>query len=316
VIHFRPFRNSDPPLLAEVWRSQPSQRGLMQPMSPALFEQFVLSKSIFEPQGLILATNEDKVLGFVHAGFGANADETGLSTTRGVTSMLMIRAPEATSSLAAELLEQGENYLRSRGAAELYAGGIRPLDPFYLGLYGGSELSGILESDTQHVQLVSAEGYEEAERTLVLERDLASFRPAVDRGQMQLRRRTSLQVLVDPPTKTWWEACTFGEFDRTRFELQSRDACTTVASVTFWNIQPLSATWGVNAAGLIDLEVAPAERRQGVATYLLGEAFRHLSAQGLALVEVQVREGNESGLGLFEKLGFEQVDRAVSFRKR
>jgi len=316
VIHFRPFRNSDPPLLAEVWRSQPSQRGLMLPMSPALFEQLVLSQSIFDSQGLILATNEDKVLGFVHAGFGPNDERTALSTERGVTSMLMIRAPEARSSLAAELLVQSENYLRGRGAREIYAGGVRPLDPFYLGLYGGSELSGILESDTQHSELVGAAGYEAVEDSRVLQRDLASFRPIVDRRQMQLRRRTSLNVVADPPATNWWDACTFGGFDRTRFELQSRDAGTTVAGVTFWRMEPLATTWGVHAVGLVDLEVVPGERRQGTATYLLGEAFRHLSSQGIALVEVHVRETNAAAIGLFAKLEFKQVDRAVAFRKR
>ncbi len=56
MTYFRPFRNSDPPLLADVWRSQPSQRGLMQPMSAALLEQLVLSKPVFEREGLIVAT--------------------------------------------------------------------------------------------------------------------------------------------------------------------------------------------------------------------------------------------------------------------
>jgi ribosomal protein S18 acetylase RimI-like enzyme len=48
---------------------------------------------------------------------------------------------------------------------------------------------------------------------------------------------------------------------------------------------------------------------------LLGEVFRHLSTQAVALVEVHVRESNEAALALCEKLGFQEVDRAVAYRK-
>src|SRR6185295_8145050 len=242
----------------------------MLPMTSALFEQLVLSKPIFDNEGLILAVSEEKVLGFVHVGFGPNDAETELSTERGVTSMLMVRTTEVDSSLASELLAAGENYLRGRGARELYAGEIRRLNPFYLGLYGGSELSGILESDRAHSQLVGAQGYEATQPTRVLQRELASFRPIVDRQQMQLRRRTCLSVIVDPPATSWWDACTYGGFDRTRYELQSRDTGGVVARVTFWNLEPLATTWGVHAAGQLDLEVLAGDRRQGIATYLLG----------------------------------------------
>ena len=47
----------------------------MQPMSIAVLERYVLSKPTFDPQGLIVATDEDKLVGFAHAGFGP--DEQG-----------------------------------------------------------------------------------------------------------------------------------------------------------------------------------------------------------------------------------------------
>jgi hypothetical protein len=71
LITFRTFRNSDPPRLAELWRSQPPQRGLMQPMSAGLFERLVLSKPYFDRDGLILAVNDDRIVGFVCFGIPA-----------------------------------------------------------------------------------------------------------------------------------------------------------------------------------------------------------------------------------------------------
>jgi ribosomal protein S18 acetylase RimI-like enzyme len=132
---------------------------------------------------------------------------------------------------------------------------------------------------------------------------------------MQIRRRMCVQTVSDPPPTSWWDASTLGNFERTRMELQARDARAASAHVTFWLMQPLSASWGVHATGLVDLEVLPAERRQGLATFLLGEAFRQLATQGVSVVEAQVDPKDAAAYGLFCKLGFEAVDEAVHYRK-
>ena len=62
-------------------------------------------------------------------------------------------------------------------------------------------------------------------------------------------------------------------------------------------METMAGAWGVHAVGVAGLEVAPSARRQGLATYLLGEAFRQLHAQGVALVEVHVAEENAAGPG-------------------
>ena len=315
MIEYRPFRNTDAPLLAEIWRSQGSQRGLMQPMSAALFEAQVLSKSIFDRFGLILAVEEGKPLGFVHAGFGATPDGVELERRLGVISILMLRLPDALPIVADELLRQAEEYLHSRGAQSIVAGGGQNLTPFYLGLHGGSEKSGILTSDAALQQFFVGHGYREAGRSAVLHRELARFRPIIDRAQMQIRRRTSLRVYPDPPSRNWWDAATFGAFDRTLMTLHPRDGGEPVARAMFWKMDPLDTSWGIHAAGLVELEVAPADRRQGLATYLLGEAFRHLHDEGMALIEAQVPATNEPARALLAKLGFEPIDESIEFRK-
>jgi ribosomal protein S18 acetylase RimI-like enzyme len=315
LIQFRPFRNSDPPLLTDIWRSQPNQRGLAQPMSAAMFEELVLTKSVFDREGLVLAVEDGRAEGFVHATFGPSDDLSRPSTENGVISMLMLRAPEHHPSLASELLARGEDYLRRRGATRISAGGTRGRDPFYLGLYGGSEMTGILNSDTRHQQLYAAHGYEESGGTVILHRDLARFRPLVDRAQMQIRRRSTVQAVADPPSTSWWDACTMGYFERTRYELHARDRASLSGQVSCWMIQPLSASWGVHAAGLVDLEITADERHQGLATFLVGEAFRQLATQGISLVEAQVPVENAAARGLFTKLGFEQIDQATHYEK-
>ena len=88
-----------------------------------------------------------------------------------------------------------------------------------------------------------------------------------------------------------------------------------IASASFWDVQPLSTSWGICTAGLFELEVDVNWRRRGCATYLLSEAFRLLKLRGVSTVEVQTMTTNEAALALYEQLGFCTVDQGSVFRK-
>jgi ribosomal protein S18 acetylase RimI-like enzyme len=315
LIRYRSFRNSDPPALAEIWRSQPSEHGRMQPMSASLFEQLVLAKPYFDNQGLIVAVDGERPVGFVHAAFGPSEGGQRLSTQYGITCLLMVQAEYCRQGIGAELLARSEAYLRQRGAQVIYGGGIAPLNGFYLGLYGGSELPGVLDSDAPVQRLFRLHGYREIDRVHVLERQLAGFRAPIDRVQMAIRRRSTVEAVIDPPAATWWEACAWSGLDHTRFELSFRDIGRVVARANTWSLEPLSSSWGVRAAGILDLEVDETLRRQGIATYLVSDVLRQLALQGVGLVQVQTMQGNQAALKLYEKLGFRLIDQGAVYRK-
>lgn len=314
TIHYRSFRNADPPKLAEIWRARARERGVVQPMSAEIFEQLVLAKPYFDPEGLIVAIDRDTAVGFVHAAFGPTADQCGISHTMGVTSMLMVRPDYRRLGIGHNLLRRSEEYLREHGATLMYAGGIYPLNPFYLGLYGGSELPGVLESDAEAQRLYGSSGYHAIDRCVILQRELADFRPPVNRQQLQIRRQSTVRAVVDPPATSWWDACTFGGFDRTRYDLVVGNQV--VAHTTTWQMDFLAVTWGVRAVGLIDFEVAPGERRKGYGAYLLSEVLKQLQQEGVGIVEAQtmLRESS-AALALYAKLGFREIDRGTVFRK-
>lgn len=315
VYQFRSFRNSDPPRLAEIWRDQPPQRGLAQPVTAALLEQLVFSKPYFDPAGLIVALHEDVPIGFAHAGFGPNEEETAICTATGTTYQLLVRREHRNAPLAGELLARSESYLRERGAKVIYAGGIRPLNGFYLGLYGGSELPGILTSDAVFSDACRTAEYREIDRVNVLVIDLPTFRLPIARNLRQLRREVSCQETLLPPPPTWWEGCTIGAFDRVHFFLARPHGGAALADVWFWDVEPLSSSWGAPAAGMFDLYVPADQRRKGLATFLLGEAFDRLRARGVLLVEAQTMQHNAPALALYQKMGFRTIDEGVVFRK-
>jgi ribosomal protein S18 acetylase RimI-like enzyme len=314
VYNFRPFRNSDPPHLAEIWRDQPPQRGLMQPVTPGILEQLVFSKPYFDPEGLIVLLSDTRPIGFVHAGFGANDAETDIDTSLGTIYQLMLRADRRNDALADELVRHAEEYLRGRGAKVLYGGGIRPLNAFYLGLYGGSELPGVLAGDPVLGAACLRNGFREIDRVEVLHLTLANFRPPVARSQRLLRRELSSSELYCPPARSRWESWTIGDFERLRFSLAAANG-PALADVDFWDIEPLSTRWNAATAGMFDLRVTDQRRRQGLATFLLVDAFERLRSRGIVTVEAQTMQQNAPALALYAKLGFTKVDEGVVYRK-
>jgi RimJ/RimL family protein N-acetyltransferase len=165
------------------------------------------------------------------------------------------------------------------------------------------------------VQLFSSSGYREVERTVIMHRQTAGFRPIVDRQQMLVRKKYCVDTTPDPLAATWWEACTIGQTERIRFELVPKEGGSPVAVATFWDIEPLASSWGVRAMGLMRMATASAHRRQGLSTFLLGEAVRQLQSQGISQIELQCMRDNLAAIKLYGKHGFQQVDEGLVFVK-
>lgn len=315
MLTYRTFCNADPPVLVALWQSRAGQPGLLQPVCPDLLEQLLFAKLYFDPHGLFFALDDDKPVGFAHAGFGPNADGTWLSTETGVICMVLSQPGCAELDVATGLVERCEEYLRGRGAKTICGGGLYPVAPFYLGLYGGSELPGVLDSDATVRQVFAARGYREVDRATLLRRDLNDFESLIDRRQMQVRRQMIVEVTVDAPTQTWWEASVLGEFDLTRFDLVPRVGGPAIATATFRGMESNGSTSVSRAAGLLSLNVAEPYRRRGLAVFLLSEAFRQFLRQGITQVDVQTCLHDAGAIELLRKLGFQEVGCGGMWRK-
>jgi GNAT superfamily N-acetyltransferase len=315
MIEYRPFRNTDPPGLCRIWHSRPPLRALYQPLTPSVLEMTVLSKPFFDRDGLIVAVEDGKPIGFAHAGFATTLDGSGLDSSVGATCMLVVSRLAERPQVARDLLARSEQYLRDRGARQLYAGGSWTVAPFYLGLYGGAALSGVMGTDEDALQQFTEAGYAESGRKSILQRQLAGWRPAVDRQQIQLRRVLPVRAALDPPSQSWWEACTTGLTDQYCFIAGSARDENPAATAVFWDIEPLASSWGVRARGLSRLWVPPAQDRDAVALYLIGEALRRMASEGVSLAEAHVDIAGDPLHGTLTKLGFQEVEQAVELTK-
>ncbi len=315
MLTYRTFRNTDPPALAAIWQSRAGQPGLVQPVTMELLEQLVYAKLYFDYAGLTVACQDGRPVGFAHAGFGPNPAGDGVAVEIGVTCVVLVRPDCETAAIAAGLLDHCEAYLLGRGAKTLYGGVWGELNPFYLGLYGGTQLPGVLQTDLVAQELYAGRGYAEINRVPILQRELSNFEAPIDRRQMEIRRSMIVEMTADPPARTWWEAGTLGPFDLNRFELRPRSGGPAAAWAVLRNMEPEGTVGVSRAAGLIELQVEESFRRRGLAVFLLSEVCRQYARQGYTLVEVQTTQDNLPALGVFRKLNFRQVAQGSVFRR-
>lgn len=313
MITYRSFRNWDPPTLVALWNSSISGRGAAHSIEVADLDRLVFSKPYFDPCGITIAEEDGQPVGFVHAGFGAD-DHGQLCRDYGVIAMLVVAPTHRRRGVARELVRQAEEYLRTCGSTVIYAGSMHPLNPFYLGLYGGSELPGILKSDVAAHQLFQSLGYRAVDECVVMQLSLDRPPALTDPKSRAWARRVEFSVNPEPRSPDWWTACQFASLDHAQFELQLKETGAMVARARGWEMDPMQKTWHSQAVGIVDMQVEPEYRNQGLGTYFTARILKHYRENGLTLAEVQTMTRNQAACRLYQRLGFKEVDRGVIYR--
>lgn len=316
MIEYRSFRNSDPPLIAAIWNCQLPLRGRIPRVRPNFLAEHIFGKPYFDRNGFILATFEGQPVGFAHASFGPAADQDELNHQAGVVSCLMTVDHPRSAEIADGLLAHSEAYLASRGASQVTAFGYRELCPFYLGLYGGTQLPGVLSEQRSILEAFAKAGYQNQDRTLILQRDLGQGAIPIDRSQHLLKRSYDIDAAINPSDTTWWQAATLGLFSRMQFDLLSRSDESVCGQLFVWDMHPLARSWNITSAGLVDMNIDPAHLNLDTARFFIAEVSRYLYRRAISLLEVQHSETDERAATIFADLGFQQVDEAVVLEKQ
>jgi ribosomal protein S18 acetylase RimI-like enzyme len=315
VVEYRTFRNTDPPALAEVWNEAFTQRGAVQLHHSSPLERYLFAKPYFDPAGLIVALDDGRAVGFAHAGFGPDASGSALCTAQGVTCAIGVRPTHRRRGIGSELLRRCEDYLRQRGAVDLFAGPLAPLNPFYLGLYGGSDTPGFLKSDADAEPFLTARGYRLDQTRLVFQRRLDVPINVVDGRFAAIRRQFDVRIASRGRGSSWWSECLLSPVEVLEFRLIDKATDKPGAQASIWDMEAFWQRWNLPVLGVIDLWVRDDLRRQGLAKLLLAQVLRQLQEQFFALAEIQAPADNAAAVGLLKGLGFEQVDTGCSYRR-
>jgi ribosomal protein S18 acetylase RimI-like enzyme len=315
-LHYRPFRNTDPPALVQIWNESLAGRGAAFMQAVAPFELHILAKNYFDPRNLIVAENDGIPVGFAHAGFGPDSTGQRLATEAGVICVVAVRPNYRRQGIGTALLHRVEALLRDGGAQTIYFGAMRPLNPFYLGVYGGSELPGVLVTDTLAEPFLLANHYTLWDQCVVFQRNLETHPGITDPRFASLKRQYKLQVLPRRIDRSWYEEALLTPFELLQFQLQDAKTRHPVARAMFWEMDLYSWRWHHSCAGIVEVEVEEGLRRQGLGKFLLSQMLIYLHEQFFTQVEVQTMVRNTAAVSLYQSLGFEKVDEGRVYQLR
>ncbi len=317
LIRFRPYRNADSPALAALWNRGLPDRGVVRPISAHEWDAMITCRIDFDPRGLIVAEERGRVVGYAHAGFGPETEHDPprrLDRQLGTVAMLVVAPDRDSEALRAGLMAEAEAYLRASGAKVLYAGGHGPLNPFYWGLYGGSEFAGVLEGHESFRKAAVEAGYRPVASAQLLEADLAAVEPRDPLAAVH-RRQARLEVTEDACPSDWWEAVALGSTQIARFRLLSKADDAELARASTWDMAAFGRIDGRARTGLYGVEVVHEHRRKGFGRFLVREILRHARGQWSEVVSVLTGATNTPALGLYRSCGFEPVDAATLYRR-
>jgi ribosomal protein S18 acetylase RimI-like enzyme len=317
VIQYRCYRNSDSPAIVELWnRVVPGTAGV-RPLRVHELDDHAFGSVCFDRKGLTVAELDARIIGFIHSGFGPDLpiDATSpfvLDRSLGTIALLVVE-PSLQTEVAPPLILEAERYLRSCGANVVYAGGQLPLNPFYWGLYGGSEGAGIPTVHLGFLEALTVMGYEPVSTTVALEYDLAQTEPR-DPSAILIRRQTQIEFEEDALPGHWWENIALSDYRLARCRLLARPDGIELARATTWDMSWFGRHDGRARLGLFGVDVSSSQRRKGYGRYLVCEILKYAREHGVALVEVQTAATNQPALELYQSIGFQPVEQSTVYR--
>lgn len=316
LIEYRPFRNADPPQLVRLWNACELGRGAVKGFRCDILDAYVFAEPYWDRHGMIVAVSDGQIVGFAHAGFGPDETQSALSHDVGVICAVMVHPQFRRQGIGRELMSRAEQYLTSCGAGKIEAGETPKRNPFYLGLYGGSNSPGFLESDSNAAPFLTAIGYQPQQRYLVFQKDISEKDDPFDVRMVGIRRLMKLEVTDRPKNATWWWMTRQGRFDSIRFFLQPKlGNGKPVAELSCWGLDLFAMTWQERAVGFTHVIVTDSERNKGYAKTVVTEAIRRLREEMITKVELQVAETDLRTISLVESLKFTHVDTGISYAK-
>lgn len=325
MLTIRPFRNTDPPLLLRLWKQSrdPDSRSRLIPLSINTLLMQVLGLPMFDPRSIMLAFNGDNPVGYVHTTPGPTDDGSDLCPQTGQICFLAVDLdyPDKVDAARA-LLDAAEHYLVGRGALKIYGGSPRPCAPFYIGFHGGAEAIGFFDSQSHVIRAFEESGYALYKTTARFRLNLRDYVPPFIDSILEWEDKIEVGFSDFPLPKTWWEACSFANFEWIEAVAKLKSNGRPVARIRVRVANPdteemdrlYKGCWDV---GLMDVRVHPDFHRQGVAAYTLRETLRRLMLHShIMQIEAHIADDSSTMYPLLRLLRWEEVDTGKIFCKQ
>jgi ribosomal protein S18 acetylase RimI-like enzyme len=324
MLTIRPFHNADPPRLVELQRKyqQYKRQDIFSSLSINQLQAQVLGLPMTDLRSIMLALDDDKLVGYIHTALSPDADGSRLDNTTGQICMLCADPGYPNQSeVLTSLIRAGESYLVDYGVQEIFGGSPTPAMPFYTGFYGGGEVIGFLQTDEVLVRGFLETGYRIDQKTTWFHLDMNKYEPLSSTDALAWLHTVTIEINDAPRAKSWYEGCIlingnwleamafFNATGKPIARIRVRIACPN-------SDEPFVLYNGLWTASLIDIRVHPDFRHQGVGKFLLSELVRHLAdRRQITQIDAHIAEDSLALYALLSGLYWEQREQGYIFYK-
>jgi GNAT superfamily N-acetyltransferase len=305
-MEIRTYRKGDQEAIVELWNRRVAGCFATPPLTAGQFVADVVSKVYFEPEGLVLAFEGQRLRAFVHAGF-KSSDYIRPDHRAGTISMVAVDDGAMKAGLAC--LKTAVRYLFAKGARLVEAFTIDfPKTPFYNGLYGG-EKAGMDEDHPLGMELMKRGGFNISNGAVIMTCDLAKAPPVPPMP-------AGYQIRIgewDSPMKGLAATACYGIPERIRRADLLDSASAVLGGITFWHLDRYNRASGDHMAVVSHVGLAPTAHGTGAAAALQGEVHRILQSEGATRMGLGTGGGAVQAVRFYRKMGYETIKPAYFF---
>lgn len=264
------------------------------PLTPERFIALVENKAYFDPEGLFVAYDGDRIVGWTHACV-ATGTEGWQDPVAEIPRIRMLLYDPAQLSVGTALVNEATRWLRVRSDAPIDAMGAKHGYPFYRGLWMGGEP--MAPASLPHVHLAfEVAGYRNAQESVFMTAAMGSSPPPVPTAVRVEFVDAPAPMVHDGMRESW-----FGfEPMRIRAIVDGQDA----GSVGWVLLREVAERLGFFVVNIWTLGVRENYRRQGIATALCHRAMSLAYKQGARFASVATQLWNAPAHATYARLGF------------
>jgi hypothetical protein len=291
---------------------------------PAVWDACIFSKAYFRADELLLAISETgEAVGFIHFGMIPPRSTAGQSEMNsigqasiGAIHRLCVSSSPSEDSIAESLIQQAVARLKTAGATVCQGLGGGEHSVFYLGIAEGDNSMGVLAHDRRSQNWFHRAGFAPIQPTECWELELASFRPPMDRMQIQVRRNCTIGRMLEEDYDDWLESAVLGHCEQVRFHLMVKSPPMLAGILKCWFPDPEVADVdsGVVRTRIPELPETETERERFI--YLLSESLRQLQQDRKRVVRTVTSAQKQNTISVLQKLGFRSVVHGLLFEKQ
>ena len=299
VDQIRPFQNADLPDIADIWIRHWAAVTNPPEVSVAMIEQAILARTFFSAADLLIARRDNATVGWCQIVPEVNDCKAIIPA--------ICFSPEGLP-LCDALLREAESRIRAAGFTCVEVGPHRDIHCGYAGLDPVGHGIGVPTTDTRTSSLLSRRGFSTGTTVSRLGVSTSTYRPAVNRDWMQLRRTTRIDRQTKMPAEAR-EASAMAHFDIEHHRLIDHRSTKELAAINIWTSDPEAQVMSCSEA---ILDLGEIHKRGEMTTeegFLISSLIQSLANRRVFSVETAVDTSQTKLMDQLESLGLVDSER-------